>query len=262
MTLRRLLAPLATVCVIAAVAGFLIARYSSITGYEAATLVISLVILAVAFTTLWYTMPRAARLTIDRVDEFEREDLLFFIYPKPNPTGEREVPRDYLLQLHVAVSNLGGRKAVLSSISLDRFRTESGETIHLPESTGVIWGMQWQQRYGWADATFHHENFNVLGPYILEPDDVIVIQFRTRRGIDWSSRWTTQTLREFCKPLTSPIVEAEGEMAWRRAGEVVRERFVIPMRVMQQAEYVQLVQDLTNDFTGRPTIAEQAIQFE
>lgn len=245
----------------AACAGFAIV-YSIVTGGEAASVAISVPILVIAAATLWYTVPQRARLCVDRLDEADLTDLIFYIYPQPNPRGEQQVPRDYLLQLHVAVSNLGGRKAVLSSITIEGFRTESGDTVHLPGATATIGGMQWIQRTGWLNSSRVFENMNVPGPYILEPDDVIVLRFRTRRGIDWTSRWTTDALREFCEPLRSPIVSASGTMVWRRAGEVVRDHFTVRMEVTQQAEYVHLVDQLTQSFTILPTVPEQPIALE
>ena len=205
--------------------------------------------------------PAAKHLCVDRLDEAGLTDLLFFIYPQPNPKDEQQIPRDYLLQLHVAVSNLGGRKAVLSSIAIDGFRSENGTTVQLPGGPRNG-GTQWVQHAGWINGTFVSENMNVPGPYILEPDDVIVIRFRTRRGIDWTSRWTTDALHEFCVPLRSPIVSASGTMVWRRAGEVVRDHFTVRMEVTQQAEYVHLVDQLTQSFTVLPTVPEQPIAME
>ena len=235
---------------------------SIVTGGEAASVVISVPILAIAAATLWYTVPQRARLHVDRLDEADPSDLIFFIYPQPNPVGEQQIPRDYLLQLHVAVSNLGGRKAVLSSITIEGFRTQSGQIVHLPGATATIGGMQWIQRTGWLNTSRVFENMNVPGPYILEPDDVIVIRFRTRRGIDWSSQWTSDSLHEFCQPLQSPIIAAFGTMVWRRAGEVVRDAFTVPMKVEQQTEYVNLVDQLTQSFAMMPVVPEQPIALE
>jgi len=236
--------------------------YSIVTGGEAASVAISAPILVIAAATLWYTVPQRARLSVDRLDEANLTDLIFFIYPQPNPHSEQQIPRDYLLQLHVAVSNLGGRKAVLSSITIEGFRTDGGETIHLPGATATIGGMQWIQRSGWLNSSRVFENMNVPGPYILDPDDVIVLRFRTRRGIDWGSQWTTDSLQEFCQPLQSPIVSAFGTMVWRRAGEVVRDAFSIPLMVEQQAEYLELVNQLTGSFTVMPTVSQQQIVLE
>jgi hypothetical protein len=60
---------------------------------------ISVPILIIAAATLWFTVPRPAQLDVARLDEAELDDLIFYIYPQPNPNNEQQVPADYLLQL-------------------------------------------------------------------------------------------------------------------------------------------------------------------
>jgi hypothetical protein len=229
------------------------------TGQEVASVSLSIPILLIAGATLWYSVPKQAELKVDRLEEAGLDDLIFYIYPQPAQPDEQQIPRDYLLQLHVAVYNLGSRKGVLSMINIEGFRNDAGETVHLPESVAVISGMQWINRSGSINMQQHFESLNSPSPYILEGDDVIVIRFRSRRGIDWSSRWTLDALRGFSEPLRRPLVGAFGTMVWRRGGEIVRDSFEVPLQVVQQAEYVQLVDSLTNGLTVLPDIPEQAI---
>jgi hypothetical protein len=231
-------------------------------GQEVASVALSVPILIIAGLTLWYTAPRNAQLKVNRLDEANLDDLIFYIYPQPAQPGERQIPRDYLLQLHVAVYNLGDRKGVLSAINIDGLRNDVGETVYLPESPKGISGTQWISRSGFINTHRHFENLNSPGPYILEPDDVIVLRFRSRRGIDWSDRWTPTAVRDFCAPLQRPLVSAFGTMAWRRGGQVVRDSFEVRLQVVQQAEYVQLIETLTEGFTIRPDVPHQAIELE
>lgn len=157
------------------------------------------------------------------------------------------------------ITNLGGRKAVLSSIRLDRFVNQEGETIYLPGASGQHSGNQWTQRSGWVNGAFQTENFRMPGPWVLEPDDVIVIRFRTRRGLNWDKTWVLPKLSDFCVPLRSPVVTAHGGVTWRRAEDIVRENFKVDLRVEQQEKYVALVDALTQGFTVLPSVPIQVI---
>ena len=61
------------------------------------------------------------------------DDLIFYVYPNQS-TDSVAVPRDFLLQLHVAVANIGGRKLVLSALRLTHFSDEEGHSIALPDT--------------------------------------------------------------------------------------------------------------------------------
>lgn len=200
-----------------------------------------------------------------RQEELELDDLLFFIYPSPG-SDEPHIPRDYLLQLHVAVCNVciaalayviatvGDRKAVLSAIKLDGFLNERKETMHLPEATAVIEGRLSLQRSGWTNGRHHFETITVPPPYVLEPDDVITLRFRIRRGIDWSPRWTLAELQRFSEALDSPIVRAYGRLVWRRGDKLRTDDFQLPIVATQQAEFREALASSTKGFTSRPDI--------
>src|SRR5207248_763784 len=114
----------------------------------------------------------------------------------------------------------------------------------------------------WVNHQPHFQNIAIPPPYVLASDDVIVIRFRARRGIDWSKRWTVETIREFCEPLRRPIVAAFGTINWRRGGEIQTDRFEMALVVEQQAEYLALVGELTEGFTTLPDIPPQRIELE
>jgi hypothetical protein len=233
-----------------------------VTGQEVASVALSTPILIIATLTLWFTIPKPARLRVESMSEAKLTDLIFYIYPEPNPSREQQIPVDYLLQLHVVVSNLGDRKAVLSVIQLVGFRDAAGAVVHLPDAPETIGGIRWIQQSGWVNSQRHFQNITEPPPYILDRDELIVIRFRARRGIDWSSRWDLEALRSFCEPLRSPIVAAFGTVVWRRAGTVVREAFDVPMRVAQQTEYTTLMGQLTHDFTAIPNIPKHPVPIE
>jgi hypothetical protein len=234
---------------------------STDTALSVGILIVSVAILIVAAITLWFTVPRRAKLVVDRFEELETEDLIFSVHPQPNPDGVPQVPREYILQLAVAVANIGGRKAILSSISIINFLTKAGERVFLPESVqGPIFGMQWELKMGWTGAGNRvFENIASTGPYVLAADDAIVIRFRSRRGIDWSQRWDLVALKGYYEQIVSPFVSARVRIVWRRAREVVREEFDIPLRVLQHDLYVSAIKEQTVDLTVRPDIKEEAI---
>jgi len=112
------------------------------------------------------------------------------------------------------------------------------------------------------------QNVSSPGPFVLGPDDVVVISFRSRRGIDWGDRWDLEKLRTYYHDLTDPFVSASIKVAWRRASwwrsvmEVRRDTFTVNLKVLQQGEYVEALRDRTLDFTVLPTIEHQPITIE
>src|SRR4051794_13668039 len=76
------------------------------------TWIINFAVLLIAGWTLQLTLPKPAKLWVERQEELELSDLLFFMVDESNE--HPAMPRDILLQLHVAVVNIGGQKGVLS----------------------------------------------------------------------------------------------------------------------------------------------------
>ncbi|MGA8723432.1 MAG: hypothetical protein WB565_00185 [Acidimicrobiales bacterium] len=230
---------------------------------EIATAFTSVAVFVVASLTLWFTYPKRAKLDVSRLSELDNADLIFFVYPSPKVEGEPQIPRDYLLQLQVAIANVGRRKAVLSTISVEDFTTEAGEMMYLPESVqGSIWGSQRTVHYGWSNGQRVLESIGTPGPFVLAPDDVVVIQFRSRRGIDWSGRWDLPALSQYCQKLTSTFVSARVKIQWRRGGKLQVGEFPIELDVRQQDVYVRALKELTADLTMRPAIDASPIAIE
>lgn len=257
---RRSWLGLALICVVAVAIAVAIDQAVA-SGHDDATIILSIPILIVAVLTLRFTAPKPAKIVVDRLDEAELTDLLFFIHTLPGPEDEQQ-PVDYLFQLHVAVSNLGERKAILSAIRIEGFRTGREEVVHLPNAPERIGGMRWVQQSGWVNDRMHFQNISDPPPYVLDRDDAIVIRFRVRRGIDWGEQWTLEALRSFTEPLRYPIVSAFGTVIWRRAGEVIRERFDVDLKVEQQAEYVAAAERLTRGFCAVPNVPLRPFQLE
>jgi hypothetical protein len=178
MLARLWVPPLLVVGVLAA--SIIAIVYSASTGEEIATVVLSVPVLVLSAATLWLALPKRARVIVIRQDELELDDLIFFLYPLGSDS--QALPVDYLLQLHVAVCNVGDRKAVVSAIRLKGFFAEDGSPSALPDAPSVVAGAQWVQRSGWVIAEQvmerRAEANSVPPPYVLERDDVIL----TRRS--------------------------------------------------------------------------------
>ena len=56
------------------------------------------------------------------------------------------------------------------------------------------------------------------------------------------------------EPFRFPILSAFGMITWRRGDEVVTDTFTANLNVVQQSEYVELAQKITNNFTMLPEI--------
>jgi hypothetical protein len=231
-------------------------------GTDLAAAVLSAGVLVVALLTLFFVVPKPAELWLERQDELGLTDLIFYIYPQPAPADAPRVPRDFLLQLHVAVSNVGGRKAVLSALKLNKFVDQNGDAVQLPEVPLPLSAAQVDQKSGWVNHQRHSQLLLVLPPYVLEPDDVITLRFRCRRGIDWSQRWGLDELRAFADAISRDISAARVTLTFRRGASVEERNSTVSVRVAQQGEFRDLLRSLTADFTARPELPEQSISLE
>ena len=221
------------------------------------SLVLNVVLLAITATTLRLTIPDRARIWLDRQGELGIDDLLFFVVGD-SPEGR---PRDILLQLHVAVSNIGGRKAVLSRVELISLLDHHGRSVRL--RFGPVRAVEYSTRNRWLD-TFavlqgqqnNLQHFSIRdelpGPYSLAPDDVITLRLRARVGIDWSARWSLEALQSYANELERPIERARLAAVYRRGDEVVTDHFEVPVVEKQQAMYLEALRFTSQNLTVRP----------
>jgi hypothetical protein len=244
-----LIGPLILACVLA------------VLGYgEAAVFVLTVAVLLVAVVTLLAVTPRAAELVVQRQEELGYPDLIFY------GSADDETPRDFLLQLHVAVANVGGRKAVLSRLDLEELQDASGHAIHPLEMPWPLAAQIYRQtmsyriEHGHMDKVYNNE---IGGPPLtLGADDVVSLRFRCRRGIDWSPRWTLEEIKKLIDSLERPIVRGRVRAIYRRGTRVVTSRHTIPIQTVKQAEFVARLGALTSDLTVRPDIPLQVIELE
>ena len=89
---------------------------------------------------------------------------------------------------------------------------------------------------------------------MVEPDEVVTLRFRARRGIDWSSRWTLDLLRQAAETLQRPISKAELLAVYRTGKKVERQKVVVAVRTEQQAAYVRDLEQLTEGATQLPRL--------
>ena len=99
-------------------------------------------------------------------------------------------------------------------------------------------------------------------PFVLAPNDVLVLRFRGRRGIDWGPNWDLDRLKAFSDALSREPAKAVIEVKYRwgrRLRTLIRE---VPVSVAQHGGYVDQLTNLTNGFTHMPKVKEQAVHFE
>lgn len=246
------------VMLIAIVVVFTVAKVEAV---PSSSVALDMLVLILAALTLRYVVPEPAKILIERQFELSISDLIFFVYPFPGGTDPR-IPRDFLLQLHVAAINTGGRKAVLSRLELRGFLDKERRTVVLPGVPMPQLAAQSVLRGAWTAGTYESRVERKFPPFVLDPDDVLTLQFRTRRGIDWSSTWNLEKIQELEHALVRPIVGARIAAIYRRGKKVVTAEFEIPVKTEQQATFQSLLRVLTKDFTTLPAIREEPIHLE
>lgn len=243
------------------VAPVMLAVGLALLGYaELAVLVITVPVLVVAVVTLLAVTPRDAEIVVQRQEELGYDDLIFY---GSSPT---ETPSAFLLQMHVAVANMGGRKGVLSRLDLEELQDERGRAVRPLETPFPMAAQIYRQTMsyrierGLMDRVVNNEIGGL--PLTLEPDDVVTLRFRCRRGIDWSPRWTLEEIQRFVESLRRPIVRARIRIVYRRGTRVVTTHTTVPVKTVLQAEYVARIGLLTNELTIRPDVPVQRIDLE
>jgi hypothetical protein len=234
----------------------------ALNGYmEVAVLVLTVPVLLVAVVTLVAVTPGRAELVVQRQEELNLTDLIFF------GSADNEIPRDFLLQLNVAVANVGGRKAVLSRLDLEELRDGDGHVVKpldmpFPQGAQIFrQTMTYRIEHGLLDRVINNE----IGapPLTLEPDDVVTLRFRSRRGIDWTlPRWDLQQIRTLVESLERPVTMARIKATYRRGARIVTSHHDVSVETTKQTEYVTRLRTLTNDLTVRPAIAPQPFDLE
>jgi hypothetical protein len=218
--------------------------------------IVSFLILAVAAATLYIAWPRAARLVVIKPDELEVTDLIFFEDADDSPAF------DYMLQLHVAVANVGNRKGILSKIRIDGFINDTGRKLVLPLGPSMIEGATWTRRSGFVNFARHDENLAEYPPLVLEGDDVIVMRFRQRRGIDWSPAWDLDELQQLRDVFRRPVVKAYGIIIWRAGEKVQTDTFEVAVTCEGQPLWLQRLDGVTEDMTVRPPFEHRNVPME
>jgi len=228
---------------------------------DVAAIVLTVPVLVVAVVTLVAVTPGQAELVVQRQEELDLTDFIFF------GSGGNEIPRDFLLQLTVAVANVGGRKAVLSRLDLEELRDDQGAVVKpldmpFPQGAQIFrQTMSYRVERGLLDRVINNE----IGspPLTLEPDDVVTLRFRSRRGIDWTlPRWDLRQIQTLVDSIERPVSKARIKATYRRGARIVTSYHDIKVETAKQTEYVARLRALTNGLTMRPTIAPQPFDLE
>jgi hypothetical protein len=227
---------------------------------EWAVILLTGFVLVVATFTLQATTVGPGRIEVERQHELEYSDLIF------SGSDSKETPREILLQFHVAAMNVGGRKAVLSRLQLLDFLDAAGVAItpvrfSLPVEARVFrQTLSYTIEHGVPDQQHRVETSSP--PLVLEPDDVVTLQFRRRTGIDWGNTWKLEDIGALVASLERPIVRARLRIIYRRGRTVVTTLVEMPIDVVKQDEYVARIRALTNDLTVMPQVPAQHIDLE
>lgn len=222
------------------------------------TWTLTVAVLGVAALTLDATVLQPPRLWISKPEELGYSDLIFYLHEHEG----RRIPSDYLLQLHVLVGNTGGKKAIITKVQVTGFKGRSGGVFHLPELPKEIGGQHYSTWTSWRDIGRSFDRREVPPPFILAPNEVLVLRFRGRRGVDWSARWDLDKLRDFHSALlvepTTAIVEVT--YRWGRHRKTINHE--VPVEVAQHDEYVEQLRALTDGFSTSPDVPEQRVNIE
>src|SRR5258708_31054103 len=218
-----------------------------------ANIVLALAVILVAVDPLTATSPKPADLDLEPEGRPSSPDLIFYLVPTP-ANGGIQGPRDFLLNLDVAVINVGGRKTVLTSLDLIEFQDRQGRRVQPLTFTFPLSGTLIRQRRGFVATGGvggqHFETTQDLGPFVIEPDDALTLRCRWRGGIDWvQPRWSLTEIRDLAASLDRPIARALLRAKFKRGRSTVEKSELVDVSVEQQDLYRGQLHQLTNRFT-------------
>jgi hypothetical protein len=227
---------------------------------DQAAFVLSIAVLMAATATLAATWAQPGRLIVEPQRELVADDLIFFSYPEAQVAGGF-LPRDYLLQAHLAVANIGQRTAVLSGLTLDAYLDAAGEVITsklLPTPLPAQAYRQWLSRTAnLAVASIQSET--TFPPFPLEADAVLTLRLRWRGGVDWSPVWDLANLRDAAESLARPITQARLLVIYRSGRTLRRQSVIVPLVVQAQNDWRERLATVTHDFTMLPDVRRWTI---
>jgi hypothetical protein len=230
---------------------------AAVTRLDIANFVLTVTVLIVATLTLLAAWIPPARLVIERQPELTHAgDLLFFSYPESSVPGGH-VPRDVVLQMYVAVANVGGRKALLLGISVEEYLNADGKPVSselLPVPVLASEYRQWESRDLLA-RSLHIESETRMPPFVLAPDEVLSLRLRRKWGVNWSPAWDLARLRHVAESLAIAVTHARLLLIYRRGQSLIRESMVVPLVVQAQSDFAQRLATVTSDFNVRPAVA-------
>lgn len=210
---------------------------------------------------VYVASPSPGAIRVERQAELNLDDLIFFLAPYPGSTRE-EIPRDFLLQLHVAVTNAGGRKVALSRLDLTSLRNDRGQVVRIPDVPAMLSASLYRVRQVYTPQGPSHIGAQFYLPLTLEPDDVLTMRFRFRRGVDWSESWDLGKLAELCSALSRPITAATLTLVYRSGAKVMEREIRVPIKTVQQEKYASMLRSMTRQFTRRPDVPPQYVPIE
>lgn len=188
-----------------------------------ANFVLGAAVLLLTGLTLDLTYLRGPKLVATRPDELGVVDVVFFADPK-------QMAADFLVQVHTAVANVGGRSAVLTTIKLVEITNGNGQRIDLPNTPAQIQGTEYRTWTHWREGEQTFERTITPPPFVLAPDGVMVFRFRAGRGIEWGTKWTLEMVRDLREVLASDIKGGVIEVGYREGEKLRMHRLRIQVR--------------------------------
>jgi hypothetical protein len=227
---------------------------------EIATTWLTIPVLLLTAITAYQVLPRRASIELQKhTRRVQTDDVIFYLYSEQawvhhsgGITGAQyDVPRDILINVPAVLINIGGRKAVVSD-AVGWLCDCDGSRIELPIMPSEVPVSLLVSRTRYSGAGPVLENQLVPPPYVLDPDDVVAVQFRSRPQINWSHHWNLDAVRELYRALDRPVARLTGIITWRRGAETIETPFTIPINAVQQENYREQLRYLTDNFSAWP----------
>jgi len=227
--------------------GFLIADWGNWT-----LTIAVLIVTALAFDLSFLRPPK---LWISKPDELEISDLIFFLYEE----NDQIIPRDFLFQLHILLGNTGGTKSIITKVQITSVKDQNGKILDFPELPKRIEGRQYSRQIIWENQKQSFNPKETPPPFVLLPNDVLLLRFRDRRGIEWGKKWDIEKIAAFYKNVSIKPSHVTVEVTYRWGRDVKTISKDVPLIVEQHEKYLKQLLNLTNDFSILPAIPERDI---
>ena len=118
------------------------------------------------------------------------------------------------------LGNTGGTKSIITKVQITSVKDQNGKILDFPELPKRIEGRQYSRQIIWENQKQSFNPKETPPPFVLLPNDVLLLRFRDRRGIEWGKKWDIEKIAAFYKNVSIKPSHVTVEVIYRWGRDV------------------------------------------